>query len=141
MHTQINKQQCSHLNTMVLLTSSCWLKAGLTTIKTMYQVYTSSRYRHTRKLLNFFGLKAELLSCHDHNEKQRVAGVLQRLKEGQVRGRIFAFISGSFMVPMQCCDVHCKLLPPRGCVTLPAFQQYIVWLTHAPIGAAWAPSQ
>mmetsp|Transcript_24272 Transcript_24272/g.66398 ORF Transcript_24272/g.66398 Transcript_24272/m.66398 type:complete len:215 (-) Transcript_24272:421-1065(-) len=39
--------------------------------------------RHTRKLLNYFGLKADTLSCHDHNEKQRVAGVMQRLKEGQ----------------------------------------------------------
>lgn len=45
----------------------------------------SLTHRHTRKLLNYYGLHAEMLSYHDHNEKLRVTGIINRLQEGQVR--------------------------------------------------------
>ncbi|GLC35570.1 hypothetical protein PLESTM_000338700 [Pleodorina starrii] len=45
--------------------------------------------RHTRKLLNFLGIRhLEVLSCHEHNEKQRLARVLQRLQQGEPVGLV-----------------------------------------------------
>jgi 16S rRNA C1402 (ribose-2'-O) methylase RsmI len=41
--------------------------------------------RHTRKLLEHFGIRTPTLSCHEHNEKQRQELVLQRLQQGEVR--------------------------------------------------------
>ena len=41
--------------------------------------------RHTRKLLNYYGIRAEAKSYHGHNEKERVEYVLQRLRGGEVR--------------------------------------------------------
>jgi 16S rRNA (cytidine1402-2'-O)-methyltransferase len=39
--------------------------------------------RHTRRLLEHFGISAELVSLHDHNERSRVPGVLARLGAGE----------------------------------------------------------
>lgn len=39
--------------------------------------------RHTQKLLNAIGARTPMLSFHEHNEKQRVDELLQRLSEGQ----------------------------------------------------------
>lgn len=39
--------------------------------------------RHTLKLLNHFEIKKPLISCHEHNEKERVRDFLSRLREGQ----------------------------------------------------------
>lgn len=39
--------------------------------------------RHTLKLLNHFEIKKTLISCHEHNEKERVRDFLLRLKQGQ----------------------------------------------------------
>ncbi|GFR47477.1 hypothetical protein Agub_g9206 [Astrephomene gubernaculifera] len=45
--------------------------------------------RHTRKLLNHLGIRnLELLSCHEHNEKLRLARVLQRLQQGEPVGLV-----------------------------------------------------
>lgn len=39
--------------------------------------------RHSRKLLNHFGLRTPLISYHEHNERQRQAELVQRLLAGQ----------------------------------------------------------
>ncbi|HHV64978.1 MAG TPA: 16S rRNA (cytidine(1402)-2'-O)-methyltransferase [Peptococcaceae bacterium] len=39
--------------------------------------------RHSRKLLNHYGIKTPLLSYHQHNERQRTAEIVQRLKNGE----------------------------------------------------------
>lgn len=39
--------------------------------------------RHSRKLLDHFGIRASLVSCHEHNEKQRKQAVIQRLRDGE----------------------------------------------------------
>ena len=39
--------------------------------------------RHTRRLLEHFGISAELVSLHDHNERSRVPAVLARLGAGE----------------------------------------------------------
>ncbi|GIL51279.1 hypothetical protein Vafri_7120 [Volvox africanus] len=45
--------------------------------------------RHTRKLLNFLSIRhLEVLSCHEHNEKHRLARVLQRLQQGEPVGLV-----------------------------------------------------
>jgi 16S rRNA (cytidine1402-2'-O)-methyltransferase len=38
--------------------------------------------RHTRRLLDHFGIRASLVSLFEHNERSRVAGLIQRLKDG-----------------------------------------------------------
>lgn len=40
--------------------------------------------RVTRKLLNFYQIKAKLISCNDHNEGERCAQILSFLSEGKV---------------------------------------------------------
>jgi 16S rRNA (cytidine1402-2'-O)-methyltransferase len=39
--------------------------------------------RHTRVLLGRHGIRARLLSCHEHNEAQRTAEILPRLEAGE----------------------------------------------------------
>lgn len=39
--------------------------------------------RHTLQLLNHFGIKAPLVSCHAHNEQQRVPQLVELLTEGK----------------------------------------------------------
>jgi 16S rRNA (cytidine1402-2'-O)-methyltransferase len=39
--------------------------------------------RHTLRLLNHFGIRKPMLSCHDRNEQARVAGLLERLRAGE----------------------------------------------------------
>jgi len=39
--------------------------------------------RHSRKLLNHFGIKTALISCHEHNEQQRQELLLGRLQAGE----------------------------------------------------------
>jgi 16S rRNA (cytidine1402-2'-O)-methyltransferase len=39
--------------------------------------------RHTRKLLRHLGIERPLLALHEHNERERMQGVLGRLREGQ----------------------------------------------------------
>ena len=38
--------------------------------------------RHTRRLLDHFGIRASLVSLFEHNERSRAAGLVQRLKDG-----------------------------------------------------------
>jgi 16S rRNA (cytidine1402-2'-O)-methyltransferase len=40
--------------------------------------------RHSRKLLNHFGITTPLISYHEHNQRQRAAQLLARLDEGDV---------------------------------------------------------
>ncbi|GBF94816.1 hypothetical protein Rsub_07988 [Raphidocelis subcapitata] len=39
--------------------------------------------RHSRRLLDHFGIRTPLLSCHEHNEQQRARAVVQRLQSGE----------------------------------------------------------
>ncbi|PLX89405.1 MAG: 16S rRNA (cytidine(1402)-2'-O)-methyltransferase [Desulfuromonas sp.] len=39
--------------------------------------------RHSRKLLNHYGIGTPLISCHEHNEPQRAGELLERLQAGQ----------------------------------------------------------
>jgi len=39
--------------------------------------------RHTRKLLDHYGIKATLVSCHEHNEAARAAEIVARLESGE----------------------------------------------------------
>ena len=39
--------------------------------------------RHTLRLLNHFGIKKPLLSCHEHNERERAGEIMRRVEEGQ----------------------------------------------------------
>lgn len=39
--------------------------------------------RHTGRLLKAFGIAASLVSLHEHNERERVAGLVQRLQAGE----------------------------------------------------------
>lgn len=39
--------------------------------------------RHTGRLLKAFGISASLVSLHEHNERERVAGLVQRLQAGE----------------------------------------------------------
>jgi 16S rRNA (cytidine1402-2'-O)-methyltransferase len=38
--------------------------------------------RHTKKLLNHYGIKTRTISYHEHNESERAAELLERLKQG-----------------------------------------------------------
>src|SRR5688500_12705428 len=38
--------------------------------------------RHSQRLLQHYGIQAELKSLHDHNERQRVPAVIERLVAG-----------------------------------------------------------
>ena len=39
--------------------------------------------RHTKKLLNHYGINTRTISYHEHNEQQRAAGLVELLKQGQ----------------------------------------------------------
>ncbi len=39
--------------------------------------------RHTAQLLAHFGLRTDLVSCHDHNEAEQIPSLLRRLESGQ----------------------------------------------------------
>lgn len=38
--------------------------------------------RHSKKLMNHFGINTPLIPCHDHNERQQAQGIIQRLQNG-----------------------------------------------------------
>jgi 16S rRNA (cytidine1402-2'-O)-methyltransferase len=40
--------------------------------------------RHTRRLLDRYGVQASLVSYHEHNERERSAQLVQRMRDGQV---------------------------------------------------------
>ena len=40
--------------------------------------------RHTRKLLSHYGIPAQVVSLHEHNERARAASLIERVLEGQV---------------------------------------------------------
>ena len=39
--------------------------------------------RHSRRLLDHFGISAKLVSLFEHNERSRISGIVQRLKNGE----------------------------------------------------------
>jgi 16S rRNA (cytidine1402-2'-O)-methyltransferase len=39
--------------------------------------------RHSRRLLDHYGIKTRLISCHEHNEKERSIELIQRLQSGE----------------------------------------------------------
>ncbi|MGI6450550.1 MAG: 16S rRNA (cytidine(1402)-2'-O)-methyltransferase [Desulfitobacteriia bacterium] len=54
----------------------------LETLKTV-DFIAAEDTRHSRKLLNHYGIKTPLLSYYQHNERQRTAEIIQRLKKGE----------------------------------------------------------
>ena len=42
--------------------------------------------RHSQTLLNHLGIKARLISCHDHNEAERSPELVARLRDGEAPG-------------------------------------------------------
>ena len=40
--------------------------------------------RHTRKLLSHYGIPAQVVSLHEHNERARAASLIERVLDGQV---------------------------------------------------------
>lgn len=52
-------------------------------ILTGADVVAAEDTRHTRRLLDHLGLKKEMLSLHDHNERQRVGQVVDIVRQGQ----------------------------------------------------------
>jgi len=57
--------------------------------------------RHTAQLLRHFGLSRPMLSLHEHNERQKVESVVQRLRENQ--------------------SIALGLMQVRPCLATPAF--------------------
>ena len=39
--------------------------------------------RHTGKLLHYFQIKTPQISCHEHNEQQKIPEILAKLQSGQ----------------------------------------------------------
>lgn len=39
--------------------------------------------RHSRKLLEYYGIRTRLVSCHEHNEQERSAELIARLEDGE----------------------------------------------------------
>lgn len=54
----------------------------LETLKTV-DFIAAEDTRHSRKLLDHYGIKKPLVSYHEHNEKQRTAELILRLKKGE----------------------------------------------------------
>lgn len=54
-------------------------------IETLKQVdlIAAEDTRHSKKLLSHFAINRPMISCHDHNEKLQVQGMLERLQQGQ----------------------------------------------------------
>jgi 16S rRNA (cytidine1402-2'-O)-methyltransferase len=54
-------------------------------IKTLQQVdlVAAEDTRHSKRLLNHLGIRQEMVSLHEHNERQRIAMILQQLEEGR----------------------------------------------------------
>ncbi|WP_263078516.1 16S rRNA (cytidine(1402)-2'-O)-methyltransferase [Endozoicomonas sp. Mp262] len=46
------------------------------------EVIAAEDTRHSRRLLNHFGIGTPLLSCHEHNERQQAEKLLARLQQG-----------------------------------------------------------
>ena len=55
---------------------------GLEELRSAY-VIACEDTRHTLRLLNHFGIKKPLLSCHEHNERERADEIMRRVEEGQ----------------------------------------------------------
>jgi 16S rRNA (cytidine1402-2'-O)-methyltransferase len=49
---------------------------------TAVQAIACEDTRHTGRLLAYFGIKAQLISLHDHNETRRVPEIIGRLEQG-----------------------------------------------------------
>lgn len=39
--------------------------------------------RHSRRLMNHFGIETPLISCHDFNERQQAQSIVQRMRQGE----------------------------------------------------------
>ena len=39
--------------------------------------------RHSRRLMNYFGIETSMIPCHDHNERQQTEQILNRLERGE----------------------------------------------------------
>lgn len=55
-------------------------------LKSVSCVYAEDT-RRTLKLLNAFGISTPLISCHEHNEADRVHSIVTQIANGQVRNK------------------------------------------------------
>lgn len=39
--------------------------------------------RHSKRLMNYFGIETPMIPCHDHNERQQTERILQKLEQGK----------------------------------------------------------
>ena len=39
--------------------------------------------RHSRRLMNHFGIETPMIPCHDHNERQQTERIVEKLRQGQ----------------------------------------------------------
>ncbi len=74
--------------------------------------------RHTRRLLNHYGIKAHLISLHAHNERQRGEQLLERLLQGE-RGALVS-------------DAGTPLISDPGAVWIARLRQAGVRVTPIP---------
>ncbi len=81
------------------------------TLKGVSAVYCEDT-RHTRELMNHLGIKKPLISCHEHNEKQRAEEIAARVLGGEA----IAFVSDAGMPGIS--DPGEALV--RGCIALGA---------------------
>ena len=68
--------------------------------------------RHTRVLLERYGVSAKLVSYHEHNERARAAELVERMREGAV----VALVSdaGMPLVSDPGLPAACRAASPRG---------------------------
>jgi len=55
---------------------------GISTLKTV-DLIAAEDTRHSRSLLQFYGIQARLQACHEHNEEQIVPGLITQLQAGK----------------------------------------------------------
>ncbi|EKE85349.1 16S rRNA (cytidine(1402)-2'-O)-methyltransferase [Idiomarina xiamenensis] len=75
--------------------------------------------RHTRQLLNHYGIQAQVFALHDHNERQQAQGLIARLQQGDnlalVSDAGTPLISDpGYFIVSQCRAMGVKVVPLPG---------------------------
>jgi 16S rRNA (cytidine1402-2'-O)-methyltransferase len=79
--------------------------------------------RHSRKLLNHFGIRTPLISCHEHNEQQRQETLISRLLTGESIALISdagtpAIADPGYRLVRACHDAGVPVVPVPGASAL-----------------------
>ncbi|MEO5987704.1 MAG: 16S rRNA (cytidine(1402)-2'-O)-methyltransferase [Candidatus Eisenbacteria bacterium] len=78
---------CGHGGTLFLVATPIGNLEDITqrALRTLREVslIAAEDTRHTRRLLDHFGITAHLVSLHEHNERHRAAGLVERLRGGE----------------------------------------------------------